>query len=141
MTNVYKTLEQIAVKYKTLTLQNIKPSTYYKAPYDTGNMFNRVSSYNTIDRMIKTKDSPYVISLQYAPDGAYYGTYVHNGTTRMVKRPFARDAANSEAILNLIDDLGDSLMNDYATIQIDEIDRRIKRKLNESDRNITITFS
>ena len=135
----YKKLEQVAVKYKQLTLYNIKPSSYYKAPFDTGNMFKKVDTYNTVAKMIKTKSSPYIISIQYAPQGAEYGIYVHNGTSRMRSRPFAKDAANSNDLNPFIDSFIEEIMGEQVSYWSEEIDRRIINKVDESDRSITIT--
>lgn len=100
----YKKLEQVAQTYRKIAAYNIRPSIYYRAPYKTGNMYRRVRTYNSVQNMILSQKNPYIISLKFAPDGAHYGTYVHQGTYKMVERPFAKDAASSKEVENKIDE-------------------------------------
>jgi hypothetical protein len=111
-----KGLEQVAEVYKSLAQLYIVngKSSWTKAPYRTGNLYNRVGSFNNVSNMI-TKRNPrsttklkipnqsFTIALQYAPEGAKYGKFVEEGTIYMDERPFAASAANDPLMKRTID--------------------------------------
>jgi HK97 gp10 family phage protein len=109
-----KTLEQVAQTYKTIAQSYIKNSYtgWKKAPYDTGNLYNQVGSFNTMDKMIQQQKGKSFITLNYAPSDAAYGKYVENGTSKMPARPFAYNAANSKEVKMAIKDYQDSQVLD-----------------------------
>lgn len=107
-----KEFRQVAESFNTLAktymINRSKPA------YKTGNLFNKVGSYNTPDRMLSSKktkkgnkikiETPKVyITLNYAPPGAEYGKFVEDGTVYMKKRPFAEEAANDPLLKRQID--------------------------------------
>lgn len=76
---------------------------WVKPPYLTGNLYRKIGTYNTAQRMIKQRGNSYIISLNYAPPGkapkgAYYGKYVEWGTWKMQSRPFAQIASNAKQV-------------------------------------------
>jgi hypothetical protein len=99
-----KTLKDVAGRYKELALTYMVRGPWRPA-YKTGNLYNRVANFNTANRMIKESGSTVTITLNFAPDGAEYGEFVHNGTVYMVKRPFAQLAAEDTAIKAAIEDI------------------------------------
>jgi len=98
-----KELRDVAFVYKTLA-QTYITNGPWKPAYRTGNLYNRIGSYNTPNNMIKqTGDDRYDVSLNFAPDGASYGFFVHQGTSKMVARPFAKLASEDATLKNAID--------------------------------------
>lgn len=107
-----KEFRQVADSFRTLAqtymINRSKPA------YKTGNLFNKVGSFNTTDKMLKSTktkkgnkikiETPKVyITLDYAPPGAEYGKFVEDGTVYMKKRPFAEEAANDPLLKRQID--------------------------------------
>jgi hypothetical protein len=111
-----KGLEQVADVYKSLAqlyIVNGKAG-WDKAPYKTGNLYNRIGSFNNASNMIlvrnprsttklKIPNQSFSIALQYAPPGATYGKFVEEGTKYMDERPFAQSAANDPLLKRSID--------------------------------------
>lgn len=102
-----KTLKDIAGLYKSLVQTKLTsgPTRAYK----TGNLYNRISSYNKAENMVieqkNGKNKKYIITINIAPDGAVYGKYVHDGTYKMMARPFAEAAANDPQMRKAVDEL------------------------------------
>lgn len=117
----FKGVEQVAEAYKTLALVYIRGGNsnwaVNKAPYKTGNLYNRIKDYNEVSKMATyratTSGTKYelpqvTISLQFAPPGATYGKWVEWGNGTGVgagnPRPFAEDAANSRELQNAVNE-------------------------------------
>jgi len=98
-----KQLKDIAGRYKELTLNNML-SGPWKPVYRTGNLYNRIASSNTTDNMVYDEDGSMILTINYAPMGGRYGKWVHDGTRFMVKREFAKMAAESSELKRDIDD-------------------------------------
>jgi hypothetical protein len=111
-----KGLDQVADVYKSLAQLYIVngKSGWKKPPYKTGNLYNRVGSFNNASNMVlvrnprsstklKIPNPTFSIALQYAPDGATYGKFVEEGTSKMDARPFAESAANDPLLKRSID--------------------------------------
>lgn len=81
--------------------------------YKTGNLFRKIGSYNTPNRMIKQKKLSFEVELTYGPPGADYGEYVNDGTSKMAARPFADEAMNDPTVI--------SMMNDYYEDLVDNV--------------------
>lgn len=97
-----KKLSDIAGRYKELAL-NYMTSGPWNPIYDTGNLYQKFSSFNNIQRIIKSsKEDHIVLSLNYSPTGAEYGKYVEEGTRYMKKRPFVEYAANDDQLTLMI---------------------------------------
>ena len=108
------TLNDIAKKITSLAQLNLTSG--YTRAYKTGNLYDRVGSYNTPNRVLgKTKLGKKRLSktkkidtlefdLTYNPPGAEYGQYVEEGTWKMPARPFAQEAIDSPQIETMIDE-------------------------------------
>lgn len=93
-----KTLKDIAFKYADLAGVYMTNGQYFKRAYITGNLFNRVTGYNDVSRMLKEQsEGKIVLALNYAPPDAEYGYFVHEGkgsSTKYGPRRYAEYAAN-----------------------------------------------
>lgn len=137
----YKGLDKVAETYKNLALSLIKGGYpgWKKAPYKTGNLFNRVSDYNQASKMATYRPTrsntkielPQVtISLNYAPPGAEYGKYVEGGTKYMDARPFAKIASEDPQLRRAVDEVmmgNDGPINTYAKLVMDDLGRILKK--------------
>jgi hypothetical protein len=121
-----KELRDVAFVYKTLA-QTYITNGPWKPAYRTGNLYNRVGSYNTPNNMIKqTGDDRYELSLNFAPDGASYGFFVHQGTSKMEARPFAQKASEDATLKNAIDKFFQSEVNTIGGEQFKIIDTTLR---------------
>jgi hypothetical protein len=81
----------------------------------TGNLLRKVKAANTPARMIKelkTKDKySFEIELDYAPQGAEYGQFVNDGTSKMAARPFADNALNDPTVASMLDKYYEELVD------------------------------
>jgi HK97 gp10 family phage protein len=121
-------LQDIAKQISSLAQLNLqrKPTRAIK----TGNLLRKVKDANTPAKMvkeIKTKDSySFEIELDYAPQGAEYGKFVNDGTSKMKARPFADNALNDptvEAMLNqYYEDMVDKLIVGNIAKELDEME-------------------
>jgi len=121
-------LQDIAKQISSLAQLNLqrKPTRAIK----TGNLLRKVKDANTPGKMvkeIKTKDSySFEIELDYAPQGAEYGKFVNDGTSKMKARPFADNALNDptvEAMLNqYYEDMVDKLIVGNIAKELDEME-------------------
>ena len=128
-----KELKQIVNVYKALSqLYIIKRD---KPAYKTGNLYKRVGSYNNIDNMVTKRPSrgknklkldreDINISLSFAPPGALYGRFVHDGTKYMDARPFAQEAAKDKRMQTAIDKAMKGVIRDNV---IPDIRKRIDK--------------
>jgi hypothetical protein len=63
---------------------------------------------------LKTKDNySFEIELDYAPQGAEYGVFVNDGTSKMAARPFADNAINDPSV--------QSMLNQYYEDMVDKL--------------------
>jgi hypothetical protein len=98
------------------------------APRDTGNLRNRLRSYNTPDRMVKfDKNGGANITLYFAPPGATYGKYWNkpygsgSGTTATLKKrysqhfDYADKAYKDSSVKRMIKDYTKALGKSIAT--------------------------
>ena len=118
-----KTLADVAKDYKSITQKLIiggYPG-WKKPPYLTGNLYRTVGSFNNDQRMIFTQKGKSFLTLNYAPPGARYGTYVEKGTSRMPARPFAMIAANSQDLKRSIFEYEDGKVQEVR----DEVQKRM----------------
>lgn len=77
-----KELQQLAQFQRTEIQNAIFSSTFSKPVYDTGKLFNEIGSYNTVSRMLRIDaDNRATISINAAPDEAFYGVFAITGTS------------------------------------------------------------
>lgn len=128
-----KTLKDVAKAYKQAALQAINPGVPYKSyktgsskAYRTGNLFNQVNSSNNINSMSKLgrDKKSFTISFDIAPNGAIYGQYVHNGTSKMRKRPFGEIAANSTLVKEAVDDYMNQVVESELESEFEMLEKR-----------------
>ena len=93
-----KTLQDVAKSFKKAAGKAIYPGMPYSGyktgtskAFKTGNLLSKfvsspLNAPNTIGKKII---NGYQFILQVGPQGAEYGTYVHYGTSKMSKRPYA----------------------------------------------------
>jgi len=81
---------------------------------------------NNIGKLGKDKKS-FTLNIDIAPNGAVYGQYVHNGTYKMRKRPFAQIAAESPAVKQAIDDYMNGVVEAEVQIEFDMLDKRFSQ--------------
>ena len=105
--DTYKQLKDIAVTFARLAGVYMTNGQYFKRAYITGNLQNRVVNYNDVSKMLKEQsEGKVVLALNYAPPGAEYGYFVHEGkgtSAKYGRRPYAEVAANDPEIQMLID--------------------------------------
>jgi hypothetical protein len=108
-------LQDIAKQISSLAQLNLQRQP--TRAIDTGNLLRKVKSANTPNKMvkeIKTKDNySFEIELDYAPQGAEYGQFVNDGTSKMAARPFADNALNDPTV--------ESMLNQYYEDMVDKM--------------------
>ena len=122
------TLQDIAKQISSLAQLNLQRQP--TRAIDTGNLLKKVKSANTPAKMvkeIKTKDNySFEIELDYAPQGAEYGQFVNDGTSKMAARPFADNALNDptvEAMLNqYYEDMVDKMVIGNIAAELDKME-------------------
>jgi hypothetical protein len=81
---------------------------------------------------LKIPNQSFSIALQYAPDGAFYGKFVEEGTIYMDERPFAQSAANDpllkRAIDNAIKGIVDTTILPVIKVGMDRAFKRMQTK-------------
>jgi hypothetical protein len=112
---VTKELKDIAFKYADLAAVYMVNGQFFKRAYITGNLENRVRNYNDVTKMLKElTDTKVVLALNYAPPGAEYGYYVHEGKGTSEKygpRRYAEASANDPQIRMMVDEYVKSEMD------------------------------
>ena len=121
-------LQDIAKQISSLAQLNLQrqPTRAIK----TGNLLRKVKSANTPNKMVKelkTKDSySFEIELDYAPQGAEYGQFVNDGTSKMDARPFATNAMNDPTVESMLnqyyEDLVDKLVIGNIAAELDKME-------------------
>jgi hypothetical protein len=127
------TLNDIAKKVTSLAQLNLTRGK--TKAYKTGNLYNKVGSYNTPNRVLGTtklgkkrlsKDKTSYgieLNLTYNPPGAEYGKFVEEGTVNMDARPFAQEAIDSPIIQSMIAEyVGDIVEQDVIADIQSELD-------------------
>jgi hypothetical protein len=103
-----KTLKDIAFKYADLAGVYMTNGQYFKRAKITGNLENRVRNYNDLTKMLKEQtEGKIVLALNYAPPGAEYGFFVHEGkgtSTKYGPRRYSEYAANDPELQMYIDE-------------------------------------
>jgi hypothetical protein len=118
-----KELKDLAKGYRKLAAEAIYPglpySKYKRAPksplpenpsgqgsraFASGNLLTQFisSPQNDINKIASKIGNGYQIVVNVAPKGAEYGRWVHYGTRKMIERPFAEIAADSDRFKQLL---------------------------------------
>lgn len=118
-------LRKLAKGYRKLAAEAIYPgmpfSSYKRSPnselpenpqgqesraFASGNLLTQFisSPENSIDKIASKVKDGYQIVVNIAPKGAEYGRWVHYGTRRMLKRPFAEIAVDSPKFQPILDE-------------------------------------
>jgi hypothetical protein len=104
---VTKELKDIALTYARLAGVYMTNGQYFKRAYITGNLQNRVVTYNDASKMLKEEsEGRVVLALNFAPPGAEYGYFVHEGkgtSAKYGRRPYAEVAANDVEVKMMVD--------------------------------------
>ena len=104
---VIKELKDIAVRYADLASVYVANGQFFKPAFITGNLQRTVKSYNDVSRVLKEQsEGRFVLALNYAPPGAEYGFFVHEGkgtSEKYGRRPYSEAAANDPEIKMLVD--------------------------------------
>ena len=128
-----KTLNDVAKQYRKSVAKAIYPGvpyTQYKRSknsklrpnppgqgsqaFDTGNLLTKFISdpQNALNRIASKIGGGYQLVVNIAPNGASYGRWVHNGTTRMKKRPYGELGANDADFKAVLDEFLADEVND-----------------------------
>ena len=106
-------LQDIAKQISSLAQLNLQRQD--TRSIDTGNLLLKVKAANTPNKMVKelkTKDKySFEIELDYAPQGAEYGEFVNDGTSKMAARPFADNALEDPTVNSMLDQYFDELVD------------------------------
>lgn len=121
-----KELKDIAFKYADLAAVYMVNGQYFKRAYITGNLERTVRNYNDVSRMLKEEsEGKVVLALNYAPPGATYGYFVHEGkgtSTKYGPRRYSEYAANDPEVKSLIDKYVMMEMDKKAAQMFSELD-------------------
>ena len=131
-----KTLQDVAKQFRKSAAQAIYPGftyTGYKTgtskAFRTGNLLSKfVSSPNNAPNRVgrKTIDG-FEFVLEVGPTGAEYGKYVHFGTYKMKKRPFAELGANQDIFKKTLDEFMMSEVDDLVQENKEIIDDQFRK--------------
>jgi hypothetical protein len=123
-----KTLQDVAKQYKKSAAQAIYPGFPY-SPYQktrssrafkTGNLLTQFVRANADDTTISRKIvNGYEFTLNVAPPGAEYGSYVHFGTSKMQARPFAEIGAEDKKFRDVLNEF---IQQEVGTMLQNEVD-------------------
>jgi hypothetical protein len=103
---IYPGLDSSLAKFKgKRSIKNFRQSTAFK----TGNLLTKFVQSNSDNAMIATKMRSaqfvsYDIVLDISPSGAEYGKFVHNGTSKMGERPYAKIGLEQKEVKAVIDE-------------------------------------
>ena len=123
-----KTLQDVAKQYKKSAAQAIYPgfpySSYQKTrssrAFKTGNLLTQFVRANADDTTISRKIvNGYEFTLNVAPPGAEYGSYVHFGTSKMQARPFAEIGAEDKKFRDVLNEF---IQQEVGTMLQNEVD-------------------
>jgi hypothetical protein len=107
---IYPGLDSPLAKFKgRRTIKNFKQSTAFKK----GNLLTQFVRKNAdaailANKTVSNNYFKYEFVLDIAPDGAEYGKYVHNGTSKMGERPYAKIGAEQPEVKAIIKEFLDT---------------------------------
>ena len=116
-----KTLQDVAKSFRKAAGKAIYPGVPYSGyktssskAFKTGNLLSKFvsSPLNAPNQVGRKIINGFELVLEVGPMGAEYGTYVHYGTSKMNKRPFAELATQDPEFNKTLDEfLGDEVDN------------------------------
>ena len=114
-----KTLQDVAKSFKKAAGKAIYPGVPYSGyktgtskAFKTGNLLSKfvTSPQNAPNQIGRKTINGFELVLEIGPQGAEYGTYVHYGTSKMKKRPYAELATQDSEFNNVLNEfLGDEV--------------------------------
>jgi hypothetical protein len=116
------TLQQVAKSLRDLSQRNVR--TGINKAYKSGNLFRKIGSENPVNRMARETKTSAEIVLDYAPKGAFYGRFVHDGTVKMKARPFALAAYDNPNFQRILDKY---IETNFVDVTILELEREINK--------------
>ena len=127
---VTKELKDIAFKYADLAAIYMTNGQFFKPAKITGNLEDRVRNYNDVSRMLKeNSEGKVVMALNYAPPGAEYGYFVHEGKGTSEKygpRRYSEAAANDVELRMMVDQYVQSQIQNQVQEVAKQIDVELK---------------
>lgn len=136
-----KTLKDVAKVYKDTALRAINPGVPYSyktgssKAFKTGNMFRQVAGANRIDTMFREDKRTGKITFTFNFSSPDYAKYVHYGTKKMGKRPFAQIAAQSPEFKKVKDEV----MNAKTAEVLDDIFADLNKLWKSGGDNLTVS--
>jgi hypothetical protein len=135
-----KTLKDVAKVYKDQALKAINPGVPYSyktgssKAFKTGKMFREIAGKNRIETMIR-EDRNGKITFTFDFSVPNYGKYVHYGTKKMGKRPFAQIAAQSPEFKKIKDEV----MNAKSVQVLDDIFSNLTKMWESGGDNLSVS--
>jgi len=135
-----KTLKDVAKVYKDKALSAINPGVPYSyktgssKAFKTGNMYRQVAGANRIETMF-TEDRKGKITFKFDFSTPNYAKYVHYGTKKMGKRPFAQIAAQSPEFRKIKDEV----MNTKTAELLDDVFANLDKLWKSGGDNLTVS--
>jgi hypothetical protein len=135
-----KTLKDVAKVYKDKALSAINPGVPYSyktgssKAFKTGNMYRQIAGANRIETMF-TEDRKGKITFKFDFSTPNYAKYVHYGTKKMGKRPFAQIAAQSPEFRKIKDEV----MNTKTAELLDDVFANLDKLWKSGGDNLTVS--
>lgn len=136
-----KSLKDVAKVYKDKALQAINPGVPYSyktgssKAYKSGRMFRDIASENRIETMFTEDKRSGKITFKFTFSSPNYAKYVHYGTKKMGKRPFAQIAAQSPEFIQA----KDAAMNAKTAEVLDDIFADLNKLWKSGGDNLTVS--
>ncbi len=130
-----KTLQDVAKSFKKAAGAAIYPGMPYSGyktgsskAFRTGNLLSKfvTSPKNAPNQIAKKIINGFQLVLQVGPMGAEYGTYVHYGTSKMKKRPFAEIAAEDKEFNKVLDEFLGEEVDDVVKENLGSMDAQFR---------------
>ena len=130
------TLQDVAKQYRKSAAQALYPGLPYSGyktgssrAFKTGNLLTKflTSPNNDITRIGSKIKNGYQLVVDIAPTGADYGRWVHNGTRRMNKRPWAELGLEEPKFQKVLDEFLMSEVEKIVDGELEVLDNEFKK--------------
>jgi len=130
------TLQDVAKQYRKSAAQALYPGLPYSGyktgssrAFKTGNLLTKflTSPNNDIKRIGSKIKNGYQLVVDIAPTGADYGRWVHNGTRRMNKRPWAELGLEEPKFQKVLDEFLMSEVEKIVDGELEVLDSEFKK--------------